>query len=239
MPRRALVLLLALLQTLLVLAGARAAGGLQRPLAVTAGAAPAAGEPVLHTRTVTVHVQRPAPVRQATPKATRAAAPRPRPRPRPRVVHHAAPRRTRVVAVVAASRPRVSQYDRMMAAVARIPGYRKGDATWVISSRYGHWGMADLGRGIVYVSPSVPADRMYDVVAHEWSHLLMVTVYGGEVNTALFAANAFFGGSELTGAERAADCMARLLGARWTHYTSCTDARWRDGARRLVNRQRL
>jgi hypothetical protein len=47
--------------------------------------------------------------------------------------------------------------------------------------------------------------------------------------------NSWFGGSGLTGPERAADCMARQLGAQWTHYTSCQDAHWQAGARMLLN----
>jgi hypothetical protein len=129
--------------------------------------------------------------------------------------------------------------QRMMRAVDRIPGYHTGDAVWAISSDWGHWGVADLYGGVAYISPTVPADRMYDVVAHEWSHLLMVKAYGGDVMSALSAANSYFGGSDLMGAERAADCMARLLGATWTHYTSCSDSHWRAGARRLLDRQRL
>jgi hypothetical protein len=228
--RRALVLPLALLQVLLVLTGVRAAVALQSPAIVAAAAPAAPREPVLHARAVTVRVVRPAPVRRAAaPKAT------PRRAPKPHRVHHAAPRRTRVVTATR----RVSPYDRMMTAVARIPGYRTGDATWVISTAYGHWGLADMGRGIVYISPTVPSDRMYDVVAHEWSHVLSVRPYDGDAMAALRAMNSYFGGSDLVGAERAADCMARLLGATWTHYTPCSDAHWRDGARRLLARQQL
>jgi hypothetical protein len=225
MPRRALVLSLALLQVLLVLAGARAAVALQAPRATPVAAPVAAREPVLHARAVTVHVVRPAAVRR--PKPRKAVTVRPT---RPHRVHHVAPRRTRVVV----ARVHLSPYDRMMRAVARIPGYRKGDATWVISSSYGHWGMADLGRGIVYVSPTVPSDRMYDVVAHEWSHVLSVKPYDFDAQAAVNAMDSYFGGSGLTGAERAADCMARILGATWTHYTPCNDAHWRAGARTLL-----
>ncbi|HUR14713.1 MAG TPA: hypothetical protein VM097_09520 [Mycobacteriales bacterium] len=235
MSRRALVLVLALLQTLTVAAGARAAVALRAPATTVAiapiGRTPA--EPVLRARPVTAHVVRPAPVRRHTrPKVA------PRPRPRPRPVHHAAaPRRTRVV-VASPPRRRTTPHQRMMAAVDRLPGYRTGDATWYITSAYGHWGMADMGRGIIYISPDVPADRMYDVVAHEWSHVLSVKPYDAAME-AVVAMNTYFGGSGMTGAERGADCMARILGATWTHYTSCGDARWRDGARRLLARQRL
>ena len=80
---------------------------------------------------------------------------------------------------------------------------------------------------------------MYDVVIHEYSHLQSVVPYGGDVDVAMSAMNRYFGGSGLDGSERAADCMARLQGASWTHYTACDDAHWRDGARRLVQGQKL
>jgi hypothetical protein len=127
----------------------------------------------------------------------------------------------------------------LSAAIRRIPGFHSGDARWVVTSSYGSWGTADWYRSIVYVSPRVPRDRLYDVVVHEWSHLLSVRRYDGNVDEAVRAMNAYFGGSGLIGAERAADCMARLLGAQWTNYTPCTSASWRAGAARLVNGESL
>jgi hypothetical protein len=133
----------------------------------------------------------------------------------------------------------LSAYDRMMAAVARIPGYRTGEVVWSIRPGLGNWGMAVMGANTVYISPDVPADKMFDVVIHEWSHLLSIKAYDGDVTAAIAAMNRFFGGTDLVGSERAADCMARQLGATWTHYTTCTSSVWRDGARRLIARQRL
>jgi hypothetical protein len=123
--------------------------------------------------------------------------------------------------------------------VARIPGYEQGAATWVVSDRYGSWGTADWYRGVIYISPRVPVERLYDVSVHEWSHLLSVRTYGGDVDAATAAMNGYFGGSGLVGAERAADCMALVMGAHWTHYTSCTDSGWRAGASRLMKGERL
>jgi hypothetical protein len=126
----------------------------------------------------------------------------------------------------------------MMQAVNRIPGYT-GNAIWIVVPGLDHWGLADFTGGVVYISPRVPADRMYDVVAHEWSHVLSMQVYDEDVSTALNALNAHFGGTGTTGAERAADCMARLLGAQWTHYTPCNDSHWRADARKLLAHERL
>lgn len=131
-----------------------------------------------------------------------------------------------------------SPQQQMQAAVLRLPGYRPGSTTWVMSPAYGSWGTADWYNNTVYISPSVPSNRMYDVVAHEWSHVMSVRPYS-DVNTATASMNAWFGGSGLTGPERAADCMARQLGAQWTHYTSCLDGHWQAGARMLLSGQPL
>lgn len=125
------------------------------------------------------------------------------------------------------------------AAVARIPGHADPKTAWVLTTAYGSWGTADWYRNVVYISPTVPTNRMYDVVIHEYSHLQSVAPYDGQVDAAMSAMNGYFGGSGLTGAERAADCMALLQGATWTHYTPCTDAHWRDGARRLLQGEKL
>src|SRR3954449_11858269 len=119
-------------------------------------------------------------------------------------------------------------------AIARIPTYRAGTSRWIVSGRYGPWGTTDWYHDTVYISPTIPADRVYDVAVHEWSHELSVLDYHDDVDAAVTAMARYFGGSGLTGAERAADCMARLQGAGWTHYTSCTDRHWRSGAAKLL-----
>lgn len=127
----------------------------------------------------------------------------------------------------------------LTAAVSRLRGYQSGSARWVLSSRYGKWGTADWYNNVVYISPSVPLRLLRSVVIHEWDHLLSVRPYGGDVAAAVAAMNSVFGGTGLVGAERAADCMARLSGATWTHYTSCTDEAWRAGARLLLEGRQL
>jgi len=126
----------------------------------------------------------------------------------------------------------------LRAAVLRIPGYaRHRPAQWVVSSRYPSWGVTDWYRNTVYISPSVPPAYLDAVVRHEWSHILSVRAYHGDVAAAVRAMNRRFGGAGATGlrgAEVAADCMARELGARWTHYTACQSWRWRLAARRLL-----
>ena len=45
-----------------------------------------------------------------------------------------------------------------------------------------------------------------------------------------------FGQSGEYGLEIEADCMARVQGATWTNYTSCSNAAWRSYATKLVHR---
>lgn len=150
------------------------------------------------------------------------------------VTHHAAPTRTasRAAATSAFSAA-------LAAAVSRIPTYQPGAARWVVSAAYDFWGTADWYDNVLYVNPDVPLDKLYDVAVHEWSHELSVLDYGGDVHAAMAAMNAWFGGSGLTGAERAADCMSIEQGATWTHYTTCTDPTWRTGAAMLLAGQQL
>ena len=124
-------------------------------------------------------------------------------------------------------------------AIARIPGYRPGVVRWVISDRFGHWGTTDWYHATLYISPAVPSTYMYDVVVHEWSHEVTVLDYDGDVPAATAATDRAFGGTGLVGEERAADCMAILQGATWTHYTSCPSAQWRAHARRLLRGEQL
>lgn len=124
-------------------------------------------------------------------------------------------------------------------AIARIPTYRAHAVHWVVSSRYGHWGTADWYHDTLYIEPSVPSAYLYDVAVHEWSHELSVLDYNGNVAVAVAAMNRYFGGSGLVGAERAADCMAILQRATWTHYTTCANSRWRAGAAKLLRRRPL
>jgi hypothetical protein len=124
-------------------------------------------------------------------------------------------------------------------AIGRIPSYRPGVATWTVTARFGHWGTTDLGNGRVYISPTVPASRLYSVVAHEYGHALASKNWGWNWRAADAAMNRWFGGGTPTGRERAADCMALVQGATWTNYTACTSTRWRQGARTLLAGKRL
>ncbi|HET7311168.1 MAG TPA: hypothetical protein VFJ17_07570 [Mycobacteriales bacterium] len=124
-------------------------------------------------------------------------------------------------------------------AIARIPSYHPGAARWIVSDRYGHWGTADWYHDTLYIAPTVPPAYIYDVAVHEWSHELSVLDYDADVRAAVAAMDHYFGGTGLQGAERAADCMAILQGATWTHYTDCADQRWRAGAALLLRGKRL
>ena len=158
--------------------------------------------------------------------------------------HHRTPPRpvrtvasTRVSGAAAPTGP--TGWSALNRAIARIPSYRPGTVRWVMSSKFGHWGTTDWYHATAYISPAVPSTYMYDVAVHEWSHELTVLDYHGDVAAATAATNRAFGGGGLVGEERAADCMAILQGATWTHYTSCTSPRWRHEARRLLEGERL
>jgi len=173
------------------------------------------------------------------------AAQRPAARPSPRTTHATTAPATHRVTSTSKPRPvrhatRTPSYaSALNRVVARIPTYRAGTVRWVVSRAYAFWGTADWYHGVLYVSPDVPRSKLYDVAVHEWSHELSVLDYAGDVAAATAAMNAWFGGSDLVGAERAADCMSILQGATWTHYTICTNAHWRAGARLLVTGQQL
>lgn len=186
----------------------------------------------------TVDLPRPA----ATVKVLPAAAARPKVRTTPRTTHATPkPASTHHTATKPKARPlhhaaaATSYSAALNNAVARIPTYRAGTVRWVVSRAYAFWGTADWYHGVLYVSPDVPRSKLYDVAVHEWSHELSVLDYAGDVAAATKAMNAWFGGSGLTGPERAADCMSILQGATWTHYTTCTNSHWRAGARLLVS----
>jgi len=174
--------------------------------------------------------------RAARPTATHSPAPAPtHTSARPAPVKH--PSGTRRPSTTVVTGP--TGWSALNAAIARIPTYRAGAARWLVSSRYDFWGTADWYHDVLYVDPGVPVDKLYDVAVHEWSHELSVLDYHGDVAAATRAMNATFGGHGLTGPERAADCMAILQGARWTHYTTCTDPAWRAAAARLVSGRQL
>ena len=98
--------------------------------------------------------------------------------------------------------------QRLDAAIAQVPG--ASSATWIVADR-GGWAATDLATGVVYVSPHTPANRLLDVVRHEWVHVQQGRVYGGfaQADKAL---------APLGGIEVVADCGARTLGAGWTKY---------------------
>jgi hypothetical protein len=125
---------------------------------------------------------------------------------------------------------------RLQAALARLPGYRPDEQRWVFQPQ-DHWGVTDPYRRIVYLSTSIPRRRFFAVVAHEWGHIRSVLAYGGDARLMRRELNAFYGGTGWDGAEKAADCIARLVGASWTQYTSCTNPTWRAAARRLLHEQ--
>ncbi|MDQ1683895.1 MAG: hypothetical protein QOC82_632 [Frankiaceae bacterium] len=199
------------------------------PLSYRPPAAAIAPAPVSEVHTLSGTRTTPAP--RKAPRHTAA--------PRPSATRPAAAHRAATVARRTAPVASTSFRQALDAAIARIPSYRPGTAQWIVSRAYDFWGTADWYHDVLYVSPDVPMSKLYDVAVHEWSHELSVLDYAGDVARATAAMNAWFGGGGLTGPERAADCMSVLQGARWTHYTTCTNAVWRAGAAKLLAGQRL
>src|SRR4051794_40731277 len=77
----------------------------------------------------------------------------------------------------AASSP--TSWSALDKAIHRIPSYRPGVVQWVVTADFGYWGTADWYDNVLYIDPTVPLDRIYDVAVHEWSHELSVLDYGG------------------------------------------------------------
>jgi hypothetical protein len=146
-----------------------------------------------------------------------------------------AKRRTRHVSV-----PRLSFEKEVQRQVARIPLYRPGIARWEIVPDLAVYGVTRLRTRTVYLSPRIPRKLLYSVVAHEWGHVISTYAYGGDLRVSQLAFKDWFGGGSMgTATERAADCIAVLLGATWTHYTACHDEHWRLGALYLANGMQL
>jgi hypothetical protein len=135
--------------------------------------------------------------------------------------------------------PAHSSWRALNRALASIPGYRSGVARWAITNRFGHWGTTDLSSGRIYISPSTPAAKLYSVAAHEYAHVLTSAAYGWHWQAMSMAMDRWYGGGPLIARERAADCMARAMGATWTNYTACSNAHWLTGARTLLAGRRL
>ena len=141
---------------------------------------------------------------------------------------------------VAGHAPARTSWPALNQAIARIPGYRNGIANWHVTPRYGHYGITDAnqpGAANIYISPTVPSDKLYSVAAHEYGHAVVIANYGtgyGPYTRYSRDMVAWFGGTTVTGLERAADCIALRLGATWTNYTGCTDAHSQEGARILL-----
>lgn len=119
-------------------------------------------------------------------------------------------------------------------AIHALPTFHRRWARWVVGGPDGWWSTTNWYTRVIYIHRNVPKSKLYSVAAHEWGHILQARAYDGRVNTMIRALRRYYGGSGVMGAEYAADCMAKLQGATWTHYTSCHNRHWRRGARRLL-----
>ena len=237
--------------------GLAASAGVRSPSTTTASAVaqPAAPPTGLHaspppsSRTRVVTATRP---RVTKPKVTKPKAVKPKAAKakvvKPEIAKAVTPRKAqaakpKVRATHPAPVPRLTGWPALDDAIAGLPeGPARSSIRWVVTSRYGHLGTTDLATATVYISPAVPSGTLPSVVRHEYSHVVSVRAYDGQWQTAVAAMNRSFGGASprgMGGAERAADCMARALGASWFGYTSCTDPTWRAHAAQLLSGRRL
>jgi len=115
--------------------------------------------------------------------------------------------------------------------------YEKG-GDWAGGS-CGHFGLThDYGvpEPVVYLDrPGIQASgvNVRDVVAHEFGHTIQAHLYGS-TDAAMPAMTKAFGGGEL-GIEYAADCMAKVQGAKFLNYTQCTSPQMQALARKMLN----
>jgi hypothetical protein len=145
------------------------------------------------------------------------------------------------VTAVNASRvlPSLTSWPALNRAIASIPNYRRGVATWVVDNAYGHYGATNLATRQIHIARTVPSSLLFSVAAHEYAHALTAVNYAGsEAATNAGLARYFRSGTTMN-REYAADCMAILMRARWTHYTRCGNARWRFAAATLLHGGRL
>jgi cell division septation protein DedD len=141
----------------------------------------------------------------------------------------------------AASRPQV-RHATLSSVVERIPNYFPGVVHWKVSTSWRHYGTTDWDTNTVTISAFTPLNLLYSVVAHEWSHEIQAFDYHRDFWGLIKSMNRHFGGagsSGQRGVEYAADCMAIVLGATWTDYTSCHNNKWRQHAKRLLKGHRL
>jgi len=100
----------------------------------------------------------------------------------------------------------------------------------------GAWGATWVGNpkdAVVYIAPRTPANKMCDVVFHEWIHVLQARAWGAQsfsvINDALGIK-----GPKFAGVDQVADCGALMLGAKWINY-GCTSSTAKAIARTLLN----
>ncbi len=138
--------------------------------------------------------------------------------------------------------PTALHHASVLSAVNRLPHYFPGVVHWEVSTSLRHYGTTDWNTNTIRISAFTPANLLYSVVAHEWSHEVQAYDYHRDFPSIVRSLNRHFGGGGATGqrgVEYSADCMAIMQGATWTDYTSCHNKKWRHYAKRLLAGHRL
>ena len=140
-------------------------------------------------------------------------------------------------ASAAAARSQTVHHATVQSVVAQLPNYFPGVVHWKVSTSWRHYGTTNWDTNTITISAFTPLNLLYSVIAHEWSHEIQAYDYHREFWRIVTSMNRHFGGpgtSGQRGIEYSADCMAVVLGATWTDYTSCHNKKWRHAAKRLL-----
>ncbi|SDI76910.1 hypothetical protein SAMN05444157_0070 [Frankineae bacterium MT45] len=132
--------------------------------------------------------------------------------------------------------PAYTSWPALNAAIARIPNLHPQWVHFIVADK-GAWGATNLSTGTVYIAPRAPVADLYSIVVHEYAHVIQGRLYGNMAG-AIAGLRPQFGNAGERTIEYAADCVARLEGATWTDYTSCTNPAWRRAAQALLNLRR-
>jgi hypothetical protein len=139
------------------------------------------------------------------------------------------------------ARERDVRHANLVQAIDGLPDYFPGFVHWRLTTDQ-HYGTTDWQTNTITISVLTPLSLLYSVVAHEWSHEVQLFDYRPDQVELVQQLNRHFGGagpSGSRGVEFAADCMALLQGATWTHYTKCDNPTWRHDARVLLSGKKL
>lgn len=88
------------------------------------------------------------------------------------------------------------------------------------------WGVALVDKNTVHIKSGLNNTNLTYVVAHECAHMLQYRAYAGDFSKLMSDMNRIYGGKDLAGLERNADCITKSWKIKVYSYTnSCSGAR--------------